>query len=71
MKRGATTMHVKFETIREIEFKSNLHHEAPTSIITLANGKTGEFQLASMGSFKGASDRRGPGAGVRNQEGPV
>jgi len=56
VKRAATTVHVKFETIRAIEFKPSPDQGAPLSVIMLTNGKTGEFQLAIMGSFKGASD---------------
>ncbi|MCC6966764.1 MAG: hypothetical protein IT391_10865 [Nitrospira sp.] len=56
LKRGATIVQVKFQTIQQIEFKPGLNGEAPTAIVMLTNGKAGEFQLAIMGSFKGLSD---------------
>lgn|SRR5574340_1547413 len=56
VKRGAATLHVKFETIKEIEFKAGEDQETPMAVIKLSNGKTGEFRLAIMGSFKGESE---------------
>jgi len=55
VKRGAAAVHVKFDQIKEIEFKTGSEQGLPLFII-LTNGKTGEFQLAIMGSFKGTSD---------------
>jgi hypothetical protein len=57
VKRGTTTVNVKFETIKVIEVKPSQDTKAlPTLVVTLANGKTGEFTLAIDGKFKGESD---------------
>jgi hypothetical protein len=57
VKRGTTTVNVKFETIKVIEVKPSQDTKAlPTLVVTLANGKTGEFALAIDGKFKGESD---------------
>lgn len=56
MKRGVATVHVKFETIKQIELKPGPTDEALIALVVLTTGKTGEFQLAIMGSFKGLSD---------------
>lgn len=55
VKRGAATVNVKFETIKQIEMKPS-QDSSPVLHITLLNGKTGEFQLAIPGTFKGESD---------------
>ncbi|WP_447973567.1 hypothetical protein [Nitrospira sp. Kam-Ns4a] len=56
VKRGTATIHVRFETIRQVEAKPGADQGAPLLHITLANGKTGEFTLAIPGSFRGESD---------------
>lgn len=56
VKRGAATVNVKFETIKQIDFKPGSDKGLPILTITLANGKTGEFGLAIDGKFKGESD---------------
>jgi hypothetical protein len=57
VKRGTTTVNVKFETIKVIEVKPSQDTKAlPTLVVTLTNGKTGEFALAIDGKFKGESD---------------
>lgn len=56
VKRGAATVHVKFETIKQIEVTPGPDKAFPVLTITLTNGKTGEFTLGIAGSFKGESD---------------
>jgi len=57
VKRGTTTVNVKFETIKVIEVKPGADAKTlPTLLVTLTNGKTGEFTLAIDGKFKGDSD---------------
>lgn len=57
VKRGASIVKVKFETIKQIEIKTGDDPKAlPSLTITLSNGKTGDFALANAGSFKGDSD---------------
>jgi len=57
VKRGTTTVNVKFETIKAIDVKPGADTKAlPTLLVTLTNGKIGEFALAIDGKFKGDSD---------------
>lgn len=57
VKRGTTTVNVKFDTIKVIDVKPGSDPKAlPTLMVTLTNGKTGEFALAIDGKFKGDSD---------------
>ena len=56
VKRGSATVHVKFDTMKQIEVKAGASGSPPTVTVTLANGKTGEFVLAIVGSFRGESD---------------
>jgi len=57
VKRGTTTVNVKFDTIKIIEVKPGPDTGSmPAMSITLNNGKTGEFTLAIDGKFKGDSD---------------
>ena len=57
VKRGTTTVNVKFDTIKVIDVKPGADAKAlPTLLVTLTNGKTGEFALAIDGKFKGDSD---------------
>jgi hypothetical protein len=57
VKRGTTTVNIKFDTIKTIDVKSAADPKTlPTLMVTLANGKTGEFTLAIDGKFKGDSD---------------
>ena len=56
VKRGSSTVNVKFDTIRQIEVKPSQDKGLPTVLITLSSGKAGEFGLALAGSFKGDSD---------------
>lgn len=57
VKRGTTTVNVKFDTIKVIDVKPGSDPKAlPTLLVTLTNGKTGEFALAIDGKFKGDSD---------------
>jgi hypothetical protein len=57
VKRGTTTVNVKFDTIKVIDVKPGSDPKTlPTLLVTLTNGKTGEFALAIDGRFKGDSD---------------
>lgn len=56
VKRGTATVNVRFDTIKQIDVKTGPDKTPPVFIITLTNGKTGEFALAIAGSFKGESD---------------
>lgn len=57
VKRGTTTVNVKFDTIKVIDVKPGSDAKTlPTLLVTLTNGKTGEFALAIDGKFKGDSD---------------
>jgi len=57
VKRGTTTVNVKFDTIKVIDVKPGADAKAlPTLLVTLTNGKIGEFTLAIDGRFKGDSD---------------
>ncbi|HXF91822.1 MAG TPA: hypothetical protein VNK46_03615 [Nitrospiraceae bacterium] len=56
VKKGAATIKVKFESIKQIDVKPSPDGGPPTVSISLTNGKTGEFVLAMNGSFKGSSD---------------
>jgi hypothetical protein len=54
--RGTATVKVKFDTIKQIDIRQESNGGLPVLAITLANGKTGEFQLAIPGTFRGESD---------------
>lgn len=56
VKRGTATVKVKFDGIKHIDLKPSGSGALPQVIITLNDGKTGEFLLAIAGSFKGQSD---------------
>lgn len=56
VKRGTSTVNVRFDTIKQIDVKPGVDKAPPVFTITLTNGKTGEFALAIGGSFKGESD---------------
>ena len=43
----------EFDTIRQIDIKPGVDKELPTFSITLANGKSGQFTAALLGSFRG------------------
>lgn len=55
VKRGSTTHNIPFDKIKHIETKQ-AGSEGITVLVTLANGKTGEFVLTIPGSFRGESD---------------
>ena len=55
-KRGTATVNIKFDQIKQIEVKPGGDKTAPAMIVTLTNGKSGEFVSAVNGSFKGESD---------------
>lgn len=56
VKRGTATVKIKFEQIKHIDLKPSGNGVLPNVTITLNDGKTGEFGLATAGSFKGQSD---------------
>jgi hypothetical protein len=56
VKRGTTTVKIKFDHIKHIDLKPAGNGVLPNVTITLNDGKTGEFALAIAGSFKGQSD---------------
>lgn len=56
VKRGTSTVNVKFESIKQVEAKPSSNETGPTFTITLKNGKSGDFTPAVMGSFRGESD---------------
>lgn len=56
VKRGTATIHVRFDTIKQIDVKPGADKANPVYVVTLSNGKTGEFTLAISGSFRGESD---------------
>lgn len=56
VKKGNATVHVKFDTIKQIDVKPSEDKKMPQVNIALTNGKNGDFTLAIAGSFKGDSD---------------
>jgi hypothetical protein len=56
VKRGTTTVKIKFDGIKYIDLKPSGNGALPQVTITLNDGKTGEFLLAIAGSFRGQSD---------------
>lgn len=56
VKRGTATVKIKFEGIKQIDLKPSGNGSLPNVTITLNDGKTGDFVLATAGSFKGQSD---------------
>lgn len=55
VKRGSTTNNIPFDKIKQVETKL-AGSEGITMLVTLVNGKTGEFVLTMSGSFRGESD---------------
>lgn len=56
VKKGTATVNVKFDSIKQIDVKPGTDSALLSLVITLSNGKTGEFALAIKGSFRGDSD---------------
>ncbi len=56
VKRGTATVKIKFESIKHVDIKPSGNGALPNVVITLTNGKTGEFTLAIAGQFKGQSE---------------
>jgi hypothetical protein len=56
VKRGTSTVNIKFETIKQVDVKPSDNKGTPSIIITLTNGKSGEFVPAVAGSLRGDSD---------------
>jgi hypothetical protein len=56
VKRGNSTINIRFDQIKQVENKSPGTADAVTLVIALHNGKTGEFGLSTPGSFRGESD---------------
>lgn len=55
VKRGSTTNNIPFDKVKQVETKP-AGSEGITVLVTLANGKTGEFVLTIPGSFRDESD---------------
>jgi len=55
VKRGSTFNNIPFDKIRQVEIKLS-GPEGVNVVVTLANGKTGEFTVTTFGSFRGDSD---------------
>ncbi len=55
VKRGTSTVKIKFDAMKQIDLKASDNGSPPVASVTLKDGKTGEFQLAIAGSFKGQS----------------
>jgi hypothetical protein len=55
VKRGTSTVKIKFPSIKQIDLQASEKGTPPVASVTLKDGKTGEFQLAIAGSFKGQS----------------
>ena len=56
VKRGTSTVNIRFDNIRQIEVKPGPDRLSTLFIITLSSNKVGEFGVAIPGSFKGESD---------------
>ena len=56
VKRGTSTVNIKFDTVKQVEVKPSEDKGSPVIAITLQNGKTGEFVPAVSGSVRGESD---------------
>ena len=56
VKRGTSTVNIKFDSVKQVDVKASDNKGAPAVIITLTNGKTGEFVPAVNGSLRGESD---------------
>ncbi|HJT19449.1 MAG TPA: hypothetical protein VJ746_03200 [Nitrospira sp.] len=55
VKRGSTVTNVAFDKIKQLEMKPSVGDGVGVSVL-LVNGKTGEFVLTIMGSFRGESE---------------
>jgi hypothetical protein len=56
VKRGTSTVNIKFDTIKQVDLKPSDEKGVPSVTITLTNGKSGEFVPAVAGSVRGESD---------------
>ena len=56
VKRGSSTINVRFDQVKLIENRMPGGADGSTLTITLQNGKTGEFAWSIPGSFRGESD---------------
>ena len=56
VKRGVSTVNIKFDTIKQVDVKASENKDAPVMTVTLTNGKAGEFVPAVAGSLRGESD---------------
>jgi len=55
VKRGSTLNNIPFDKIKHIDFKLS-GTEDVNVVVTLLNGKSGEFTMTTSGSFRGDSD---------------
>lgn len=56
LKRGAATVKIKFEQIKQMVIRTGGNGNTPEVSITLTDGKTGDFVLGISGTFRGRSD---------------
>lgn len=56
VRSGSTTVNVKFESIKQVDLRSNGDKALPGVTITLLNGKSKDFTLAIDGRIKGQDE---------------
>ncbi len=55
-RRGTSNVNIKFETIAHVHVKQGAEKDAMTFVVTLTNGKKGDFVPAVNGTLRGESD---------------
>ncbi len=55
VKRGTSTVKIKFDSMKQIELKASGNGAQPQTTVTLKDGKSADFTLAVAGSFRGQS----------------
>ncbi len=56
VKSGSATVNVKFDAIKQVDFKPGAEKTLPVVSITLTSGKSKEFSLGIPGSIKGQDE---------------
>ena len=56
VKSGSATVNVKFDSIKQVDFKPGAEKTLPVVSITLTSGKSKEFSLGIPGSIKGQDE---------------
>lgn len=56
VKSGSATVNVKFDAIKQVDFKPGADKTLPVVSITLTSGKSKEFSLGIPGSIKGQDE---------------